>query len=119
MMRQIELIYTVRQGEVINWPEMIWPDPVGEPVMMTMEQIADSPWPLVKLEERPEYGGWLCARKDVRYWRLTAARFAVRRWFEMIQHRTIETLVIWNLVKPGEGMDWRGWKNVGKGGRNG
>lgn len=102
-----------------NQAGMIWPDPIDEPVMMTCDEIDYAPWPLVKLEERPEYRGWLCARRDVRYWRLTAARLAIRRWFEMIQRRTIETLVIWNLVKPGEGMDWRGWKNVGKGGRNG
>ena len=102
-MRQIgyRIVEESRSGQ---WPrlEMIWPDPVEEPVIMTMTQIADSPWPLVKLEERPEWGGWLCARKDVRYWRLTAARIAVGLWLEMVKWRMIKTLQVWRLINRGK-----------------
>lgn len=101
-MRQIEYKITRRPGEVIKWPEMIWPDPVDEPVMMTRVQIDASPWPIVKLEERPEWGGWLCARKDTRRWRLTAARIGAKRLFEMVKLRMIATLAIWGLVNRGE-----------------
>lgn len=85
-----------------NQDDMIWPDPIDEPVMMTYAEIDYAPWPLVKLEEHPEWGGWICARKDVRYWRLTAARIAVGRWLEMVKWRMIKTLQVWRLINRGK-----------------
>jgi hypothetical protein len=92
---------------------MVWPEPIEEPAIVRNDEIYDAPWPLVKLEDRPEYGGWLCARRDVRWWRITSARIVIKSWLTMVKYRIIVTLSIWNLAdnNPSGAPSWR---NVGK-----
>ena len=92
-----------------------WHGPVTAPALLSLPagDISSLPWPLVLIEDRPWIGGGLYVRTDVRWWRVTAARYALRRAWEWFTMRAVLTLHVWGLAHYEHGKI-PSWRDVGR-----
>lgn len=94
-----------------------WDGPLTAPVIVDgrfSRELGKLPWPLHMIEWRFELDGGLYVRTDVRWWRITAARYALIKAWEWFTVRCVLTLYVWGLAtrEPGRIPSWRdiGWK---------
>lgn len=83
-------------------PVYEWLGAPGAPVYLTPRYLPDGlaslPWPVRRVDESPWDDAGLYVRTDVRWWRVTAARYALRRAWRWFTARAVLTLYVWGLA---------------------
>jgi len=94
-----------------------WEGPLTAPVLIDGRygaELSALPWPLRLIERNYAMDAGIYIRTDVRWWRVTAARYALRKAWEWFTVRCVLTLYVWGLANPRTGgiPSWRdiGWK---------
>lgn len=91
-----------------------WDGPIDAPVLIGYENDRNSlPWPLHLIEDQPWMMGGIYIRTDVRWWRVTAARYALCQAWEWFTVRAVLTLHVWGLARYQLGAR-PSWKDVGR-----
>lgn len=71
--------------------------------------ITDAPWPLRVVGRQAWRRSTLVVRADVRWWRVTAARYALQRAWRWFTIRAVLTLYVWGLADRDDAVNvtWR------------